>query len=475
MTRIFAGTLIPWLVVLVPCICFGMMAAYISCLWIINTAIAVAVYMAVKHYILHISKPPLWYACSAEFFYLLSLLPIILMWANVARLTFEVLMPLFGKSGTIVPTDPIVGALFGVFMSWPVPIIFAHDIPSMAPSKRFVRMVCVLMAAVLIVNVFYSQTYSIDRPKRLWIHHVKRIERQPRGVTTMAQMNSRSSSSSSIDKDYAHAAECGIWVSAFDNRGMSPFRGGQMDSLDGRNEHNAACEVASGDCYLRFPWYFPVSEVLRQNVFIPTPCYSSSDVREQDLQLILSSAPFTLTEVSSAYVGRKLRVVRVVLYGPSHMNLIIRDNAGGARIKHWSLGSNDLVRKEAAITAGGSLEVSLEVSADDRLVSTSPSGMVPPDHRIEAVHLTAPPPVRVEGIHFLQIGFGMCHHQNHHTCSTVLHMVVEGDDPLDIAAYGHYIDVPLTEQLQLFHRALPEWAKGAEWTNFPSYLIRDVV
>jgi len=33
MTRIFAGTLIPWLVVLVPCICFGMMAAYISCLW----------------------------------------------------------------------------------------------------------------------------------------------------------------------------------------------------------------------------------------------------------------------------------------------------------------------------------------------------------------------------------------------------------------------------------------------------------
>jgi hypothetical protein len=57
----------------------------------------------------------------------------------------------------------------------------------------------------------------------------------------------------------------------------------------------------------------------------------------------------------------------------------------------------------------------------------------------------------------------------------VLHMLVEGDAPLDVAAYGHHIDVPLTAQLQLLQRALPDWAKGAEWTNFPSHLIRDVV
>lgn len=276
-----------------------------------------------------------------------------------------------------------------------------------------------------------------------------------------------------------------------------------MDSLsDGRNEHNAACDVASGDCYLRFPWYFPVSEVLRQNMFIPTPCYSSDDVRGQDLQLILSSAPFTGTDddaaVSSATtmgsVGRKLRMVRVVLYGPSHMNLIIRDNSSGTRLKRWSFGGDDPVRKGAAPAAEDPrpIAVSLEVSVDDdRLVrvlkTTPPSGALPGHHRMETVYLHEPPPVRVEGIHFLQIGFGLCHHHHEHhhhhhhqqhpddTCSTVLHMLVEGDAPLDVAAYGHHIDVPLTAQLQLLQRALPDWAKGAEWTNFPSHLIRDVV
>jgi hypothetical protein len=54
-------------------------------------------------------------------------------------------------------------------------------------------------------------------------------------------------------------------------------------------------------------------------------------------------------------------------------------------------------------------------------------------------------------------------------------MLVEGDDPLDVAAYGHHIDVPLTAQLQLLQRTLPDWAKGAEWTNFPSHLIKDVI
>lgn len=325
---------------------------------------------------------------------------------------------------------------------------------------------------------------------------------------------------------------------------MSPFRGGLMhqnpssssSSLDdGRRrkeqeqEHNAAaaaaCDVASGDCYLRFPWYFPVSEVLRQNVFIPVPCYSSSDVqRGQDLQLILSSAPFTSTDdghgngdAAAAAVGgveSKLRMVRVVLHGPSHMNLIIRDNSSGSRLKRWSYfggGDDSVLQKTAGLAAAVDthhhhrpvvIAVSLEVSADDdRLVrvlkktetettTTPPSGgALPGHHRVETIHLHVPPPVRVEGIHFLQIGFGLCrHHQHHHhrdhphephhddnTCSTVMHMLVEGDAPIDIAAYGHHTDVPLTTQLQLLQHSLPDWAKGAEWTNFPSHLIRDVI
>ena len=237
-TRMFAGIIIPWLIILVPCIYFHIMAAYISCLWILNTAIAVTVYWAVKRYTLHVSKPPLLYVCSAEFCYLISLVPILLVWANIARLTFEVLMPLFGKSGTIVPTDPIIGALFGVLLSWPVSIIFAHDIPSMAPSKRCIRMTWVLMAVVVITNVFFSQTYSSDRPKRLWIHHVKRVVRHhpdhPRGMDKMSMtMMTEVSHSNGNGNGSAHrrdhdrddrddrdaTTDCGIWMSSFDNRG----------------------------------------------------------------------------------------------------------------------------------------------------------------------------------------------------------------------------------------------------------------
>lgn len=254
-TRIFAGIILPWLIILVPCIYFHIMAAYISCLWILSTAIALTVYWAVKRYTLHVSKPPLLYVCSAEFCYLLSLVPVLLMWANIARLTFEVLMPLFGKSGTIVPTDPIVGALFGVFLSWPVPIIFAHDMMSniAAPSKRRIRMATmVLMAVVMIINVFFSHTYSSDRPKRLWIHHVKREVRMhhhpphphhPRGITAitdklMMMMTSRTAAAASAatishshgndsalrggeegGEGYATDTDCGIWMSSFDSRG----------------------------------------------------------------------------------------------------------------------------------------------------------------------------------------------------------------------------------------------------------------
>ena len=49
------------------------------------------------------------------------------------------------------------------------------------------------------------------------------------------------------------------------------------------------------------------------------------------------------------------------------------------------------------------------------------------------------------------------------------------DDLIDIAAYGHYIDVAPSHEIETFIQQLPDWSKGAEWTKFPSYLIKDTI
>ena len=46
--------------------------------------------------------------------------------------------------------------------------------------------------------------------------------------------------------------------------------------------------------------------------------------------------------------------------------------------------------------------------------------------------------------------------------------------PVDIAVYGHYVALSDgSKEINQFIQRMPEWARGAEWTKFPSILISD--
>jgi hypothetical protein len=122
--------------------------------------------------------------------------------------------------------------------------------------------------------------------------------------------------------------------------------------------------------------------------------------------------------------------VRIRLTGPSHMILVVRDGVGGV-LEDWSL---------------------------------TP---------------TLPPP-RHEGVRFVMLNAGSCgdvqpgeaREDHARGCSFEFMLSVRGHRLLDVAAYGHYVDMGSTPALLQLESKLPVWAIGAEWTHFSSMLVQ---
>lgn len=131
--------------------------------------------------------------------------------------------------------------------------------------------------------------------------------------------------------------------------------------------------IIIGDCYLQFPWYFPVSEVLKDSVYIPTACYElptltstsntqissnnaiHSDTKEHELKFTLSTLKIFKNEdyYNQDWYNKwhlnsnsNYRLVRIVLQGPSRMDIIIRDHEAGNRIHYWSISDNNPLHKQ---------------------------------------------------------------------------------------------------------------------------------
>jgi hypothetical protein len=79
--------------------------------------------------------------------------------------------------------------------------------------------------------------------------------------------------------------------------------------------------------------------------------------------------------------------------------------------------------------------------------------------------------MRPEGIHYVQIGFGLCEEK----CSLQAVLAICGDEPLEIASYGHFVNQQHTTALELVDSELPAWSKGAEWVHIVSQLVNQKV
>jgi hypothetical protein len=357
-------------------------------------------------------------------------------------------IPLLGKTGTVLNGDIFLGILLGFFVGLylRIPIMnpfqhkfvcdFYHGIPN---CNKFANAIfTVFIFCTLLTCVFQYSSYNILRPKRLWIHHLER------DMTALHE-----------------GKDSGLWVVGFDGLGLSPLSKNAISpNLDGRystssfrgtwleyrqygipgsqfveasfDTHRKGfnCGVMDGECYLYWPYYFPAAEALRDAYYIPSnaPKFDGNIEEESEKKF-----DFDVTSTTSTDSTRK---INMILTGPTHLAVIIRDGASGTRILKW-----------------GWQQISNE-NLKSKLITSN-------------LEYSDPDPVRLDGVHFIQVGFGGCVG----SCIFRMELLVQGNKEIEISAYGHYVLMRSTEELKKLASDLPDWSVGAEWTYFVSKVV----
>ena len=214
--------------------------------------------------------------------------------------------------------------------------------------------------------VVFSAPYSAAaRPKRLWVHHVQRDLTGLGGGT-----------------------DSGLWLVGFDGSGLDalkppPYslqdtgsawlhdsnyqnlRGGEgerrRDWRVAPNGRGFNCDINSGECYIYWPYFFPVAEALLDSLYIPDDgrnrnhgereeveggsardgergrdkeaslfdesdkrfTVTSSETKDVPLETLKS---FGVNADSVTAAAAPVRRVSIVVTGPSHLTLVIKDN-----------------------------------------------------------------------------------------------------------------------------------------------------
>ena len=213
-------------------------------------------------------------------------------------------------------------------------------------------------------------------------------------------------------------------------------------------------------------WALPASPVLpipaSLAASLPQACPASDNPSEKD----------TGAGAGAGAAG-VMRLVLLKLSGPSHMHLVIRDNAvqtksssgktkksksfkdiRGSRLLLWGFlnpydGNTSFTTRRPRENVQGKFEQSI----------------------FEDMNLESPPHVRDDGVFLAQIGFGFCPQGEARGCTQLVGLVLCGEAEVDVAAYGHYVHAPTSKPLEELSAEMPEWSKGAEWAYFTSSLI----
>lgn len=435
------------------------------------------------------------YLMSAEFWYLLILSPKILLTHRYYDATLTMLIPLFGKTGSAVPSDLAMAATIAFFVTSASAAVLANDL-----KTRLTKRSVYIGQGIVLLTLFYllwnTSAYSDQRPKRLWIQHVHReyrnIPLSDRKHYTSLLSATTSSPSSSKSHD---VSDYGLWVIAFDSQGFNPIQKyinqflhlhhpQENNHEGGKNFQKVSCDVSNGDCYMQFPWYFPVADALRDSYYLATN-EPPQIPKDQQFHLYVSSHPLTTT---------KTRLIEIVLIGPSHIHLVLRNSPQSGKTTTKTI-KDRLVRWHLNESLPSTTEPIDEVirqyeEANNRNKKKpvyTPNQLEGIIKRLEKESIS---PLRSENIFFFEIGFGLC---PKHYCMKRLYVEVQGDDPIDVVTYGHYVeetrlqgkrvkknesvegggeeDESVNDAIDSFVDVLPTWSKGAEWTKFPSYLV----
>lgn len=379
----------------------------------------------------------------------LILVPSVLFWFRYTRSTLELFVPMLGKTGTFLNGDATVGLLMSFFLGGfcRLPLVHFRSMKAFddymtvnfdSTTRNVKKLAATVILGTFLYLAVFSSSYSLSRPKRLWIHH---LERDLSGLK--------------------EGKDSGVWVVGFDGQGLAPLLA-QKGRLDGRHytssfrgtwltprsegsepimtpvdytHHGKGfnCAVMDGECYIYWPYYFPVAEALRESFYLPAapPKLIGSGIEESNREFSL-----TATAKSSAVPAGSTRRISIMLTGPAHQMLIIRDRYGGSRVLRWGF------------------------------IQTTSLAMHP-NFREQDIPLRKAPVPRPDGVYYIQIGFGICQG----SCAFRMELEVENDEKVEISAYGHYVLARNTPELIGLTAELPAWSVGAEWTYFVSKVI----
>lgn len=459
-----ASSLFLWMSLATPMIFIGLVSVYPLCIWIGFSSIAMIMHtQVVQSQSLAMRKSLAQYSsrtylshyytalqfCDEDVIYMICLVPCTIIWCSLCNIVLSMLIPLVGKSGTVVPGDLIVAAVIGILVALPAGTLLANHVHTRVNVVTLKTCGSLIVVMLFYTFFFHNVAYSAQRPKRLWVQHIDRtIERTVDGKVTSSH-------------------DHGIWVSAFDGQGLDPLLDLHHSQIQDKHHAKAECTVTNGDCSMEFPWYFPVPDAVRDSMFIPTQTPPVPKNKKSRLQLLLTSTTLSIGETSGSIhdppqtLTRALkskekevevyRYIDITLVGSTHMALVIRDRKAGSRIISW-----DLHNMNDVTDASGNVDAELHKKA---LQSFQDKDLVTP-------YVT-----RAEGIHYFQIGFGFCPND---VCTKIFRLKVRGEEPVEFSAYSHYVDSRDWEEdtsLQAFHNTLPKWSQGAYFTQFPSILV----
>jgi hypothetical protein len=185
-----------WVSLLALSMIYQVMSGYICCWWIVcSCCAALSYHAALKYYPIfpdyshtygdtrNLAKKQsmmgkvytvLNYMTRPDNVYSIFMCPAICVWVQILRATVLMLLPLLGKSGTVLPGDLALGALFGILVGFTSGPTLANTVQKPLPARFFRRSVSVITCIVGILAVFTSP-YSATRPKRMWQHHIERV------------------------------------------------------------------------------------------------------------------------------------------------------------------------------------------------------------------------------------------------------------------------------------------------------------
>lgn len=174
----------------------------------------------------------------------------LLLFTQLAVVVLYFFVPLMGRAGTQVPSDPIIAVISSILYTipWLLPLALVH----LDRNWKWTRLYGLIIAAIVLVIASRTFPYSSETPKRVFIQHTERFFYDRYDYTT------------NTEQQVAHDA--GLWMNPLDHGRLEHLRPVALpENLFKEGSKTDEFAVAKyKECdgvYCSFPFILPIKEM----------------------------------------------------------------------------------------------------------------------------------------------------------------------------------------------------------------------